>query len=182
MSRISSATVNGSRLPDLDPVIQEDSAESGEIKNIAERPTRDALPWLEPRSSQTPCRRSKNPGRFFLPSPVLRAIPVAMNRRLRELKTYPMLRLDELKAAAIAAGQTIYDFGTGDPREPTPAFIREACREGLAAVSRRNGNLRVLRRRDGRGYRSIVYARRRCIRYARARSERRRTIRSRLER
>lgn len=58
-----------------------------------------------------------------------------MNHRLRELKTYPMVRLDQLKEAAVARGLTIYDFGTGDPREPTPAFVREACQTGLAEVS-----------------------------------------------
>ena len=58
-----------------------------------------------------------------------------MNQQLRELKPYPMLRLDELKKEALDAGLTIYDFGTGDPREPTPGFIREACQAGLAEVS-----------------------------------------------
>ncbi len=58
-----------------------------------------------------------------------------MNRRLRDLKTYPMVRLDQFKAEAVARGLTIYDFGTGDPREPTPAFVREACKAGLAEVS-----------------------------------------------
>jgi succinyldiaminopimelate transaminase len=58
-----------------------------------------------------------------------------MNQRLRDLKTYPMVRLDQLKAEAVARGLTTYDFGTGDPREPTPAFVREACKAGLAEVS-----------------------------------------------
>ena len=64
-----------------------------------------------------------------------RGIPSGMNQRLRDLKTYPMVRLDRLKDAATARGLTIHDFGTGDPREPTPDFIREACQAGLAAVS-----------------------------------------------
>lgn len=58
-----------------------------------------------------------------------------MNQQLRDLATYPMVKLDELKDAAVRKGLTIYDFGTGDPREPTPDFIREACRAGLAEVS-----------------------------------------------
>lgn len=58
-----------------------------------------------------------------------------MNQQLRDLATYPMVKLDELKAQAIRKGLTIYDFGTGDPREPTPAFIREACQQGLAEIS-----------------------------------------------
>jgi len=60
---------------------------------------------------------------------------LGMNQRIRDLATYPMVKLDELKAAAIDEGLTIYDFGTGDPREPTPAFIREACQQGLADIS-----------------------------------------------
>ncbi len=78
---------------------------------------------------------AKNPGSFFLLLPMRRGIPDPMNQRLRELETYPMVRLDQLKEAAIAKGLTVYDFGTGDPREPTPAFIRQACQAGLAAVS-----------------------------------------------
>ncbi len=58
-----------------------------------------------------------------------------MNSQLRQLQTYPMLRLEQLKAELRAKGQKVYDFGTGDPIEPTPAFIREACRDGLAEVS-----------------------------------------------
>ena len=87
------------------------------------------------RSSQIRRPAAKNPRCFFLLLRGLRAIQGGMNQQLRELKTYPMLRLDELKKTAIAAGLTIYDFGTGDPREPTPGFIREACQAGLAEVS-----------------------------------------------
>lgn len=58
-----------------------------------------------------------------------------MNPRIANLATYPMVRLDQLKAEAQSKGLEIYDFGTGDPREPTPPAIREACREGLAEVS-----------------------------------------------
>jgi acetylornithine aminotransferase len=43
--------------------------------------------------------------------------------------------LDERKAALRAAGRTLYDFGLGDPREPTPAFVREALREAVPGVS-----------------------------------------------
>ena len=43
---------------------------------------------------------------------------VAMNRRIQDLETYPMLRLDQLKAEVEARGQRVFDFGTGDPREP----------------------------------------------------------------
>ncbi len=58
-----------------------------------------------------------------------------MNERLRNLPTYPMVRLDALKAEVEARGQTVHDFGTGDPVEPTPGFIREAFMAGMPAVS-----------------------------------------------
>ncbi len=59
----------------------------------------------------------------------------AMNPRIRNLQTYPMVRLDQLKAEVLARGQRVHDFGTGDPREPTPAFIREALRDAVPEVS-----------------------------------------------
>jgi len=58
-----------------------------------------------------------------------------MNPRIRALQTYPMLRLDQLKAEVEARGQRVFDFGTGDPREPTAGFIREALRDGVPEVS-----------------------------------------------
>ena len=59
----------------------------------------------------------------------------AVNDRLRRLPTYPMVRLDELKAEVLAKGLPVYDFGTGDPREPTPAFIRETMAASIPEVS-----------------------------------------------
>ena len=50
---------------------------------------------------------------------------------LAELAQYPFARLDDWKAEAQARGVDLIDFGMGDPREVTPAFIREAL---LAAV------------------------------------------------
>jgi succinyldiaminopimelate transaminase len=58
-----------------------------------------------------------------------------MNERLRKLPTYPMEQLAGWKRALEARGQRVYDFGTGDPREPTPAILRQALQEGIAAVS-----------------------------------------------
>ena len=46
-----------------------------------------------------------------------------------------MAALDERKAALRAAGRTLYDFGLGDPREPTPGFLREALRGAVPEVS-----------------------------------------------
>src|SRR5512143_1576369 len=46
-----------------------------------------------------------------------------------------MAALDERKAALRAAGRTLYDFGLGDPKEPTPPFLREALRAAVPEVS-----------------------------------------------
>jgi acetylornithine aminotransferase len=54
---------------------------------------------------------------------------------LAELAQYPFARLDEWRAEARARGIEVIDFGVGDPREPTPAFIREALADGLREVS-----------------------------------------------
>ena len=58
-----------------------------------------------------------------------------MNERLRKLQTYPMVQLERLKAEVEARGQKVWDFGTGDPREPTPEFVRAAFQGGMPAVS-----------------------------------------------
>lgn len=39
--------------------------------------------------------------------------------------------LDRKRDALLAAGRTVYDFGTGDPIEPTPPFIRDAMLEAV---------------------------------------------------
>ena len=49
-----------------------------------------------------------------------------MNPVLERLGTYPFVRLDEARARAAARGAEIIDFGKGEPRERTPAFIRAA--------------------------------------------------------
>ncbi len=58
-----------------------------------------------------------------------------MNPFLAALKPYPMAQLQARKAAVVAAGKTLFDFGTGDPLEPTPAFIPEALRQAVPAIS-----------------------------------------------
>jgi acetylornithine aminotransferase len=50
---------------------------------------------------------------------------------LNELGTYPFVRLDEAKRRLAAEGTEFIDFGMGDPREPTAAFIREALVAGI---------------------------------------------------
>lgn len=58
-----------------------------------------------------------------------------MNERLRKLPTYPMEQLAVWKRQLEAAGTRVFDFGTGDPREPTPAILQQALKDGLQAVS-----------------------------------------------
>jgi acetylornithine/N-succinyldiaminopimelate aminotransferase len=62
----------------------------------------------------------KNPPR----NPALDAIPKNL-----------MVELDEKKAALRRAGRKLYDFGLGDPLEPTPPFLREALRAAVPEVS-----------------------------------------------
>jgi succinyldiaminopimelate transaminase len=52
---------------------------------------------------------------------------------LAGMATYPFVRLDEAKAAALARGAQVIDFGAGEPREETPAFIRRAVAEAIEA-------------------------------------------------
>ena len=56
-----------------------------------------------------------------------------VNPVLAGLASYPFVRLREAKLAAIARGIDVIDFGAGEPREPTPAFIREALVDALRA-------------------------------------------------
>ncbi|WP_456342402.1 succinyldiaminopimelate transaminase [Thermovibrio sp.] len=58
-----------------------------------------------------------------------------MNRKVRELKAYPMDRLVRAKEELRRKGVKIYDFGTGDPKEPTAPFIREALKKAVPEVS-----------------------------------------------
>jgi acetylornithine/N-succinyldiaminopimelate aminotransferase len=39
------------------------------------------------------------------------------------------------REAALRSGKPLYDFGIGDPREPTPPFIRKALRDAIPEVS-----------------------------------------------
>jgi acetylornithine aminotransferase len=46
-----------------------------------------------------------------------------------------MVALDERKAQLRAAGTRLFDFGLGDPKEPTPPFLREALKAAVPEVS-----------------------------------------------
>ncbi len=58
-----------------------------------------------------------------------------MNPALRALKPYPMAELQARKAALVRAGGAVFDFGTGDPIEPTPPFIPAAARQAIPEIS-----------------------------------------------
>jgi LL-diaminopimelate aminotransferase len=53
------------------------------------------------------------------------------NPLLDQLRTYPAVAVDECKAALLASGRTVYDFGKGDPVEPPPSFVPEALRAAV---------------------------------------------------
>jgi len=57
---------------------------------------------------------------------------VRLSPTLSSQATYPFLRLEQAKRAALQAGVPIIDFGQGDPRQPAPALVREALVAGLA--------------------------------------------------
>jgi succinyldiaminopimelate transaminase len=60
---------------------------------------------------------------------------VHLSPGLRASEPYPFEELDRRKAAAIADGRPVVDFGVGDPREETPAFIRQALKDAVGPTS-----------------------------------------------
>ncbi|WP_456395403.1 succinyldiaminopimelate transaminase [Desulfurobacterium sp.] len=58
-----------------------------------------------------------------------------MNKLLKVMKPYPMDELIKAKENLKKQGKKIYDFGTGDPKEPTATFIREAVKNAIPEVS-----------------------------------------------
>ncbi len=63
-------------------------------------------------------------------SPVPRTNPL-----LDQLEAYPMAALVRAVTTLREAGGPVFDFGLGDPDEPTPAFVRRALREAVPPVS-----------------------------------------------
>jgi acetylornithine aminotransferase len=57
---------------------------------------------------------------------------VRLNPRLAALPSYPTVVLDQKRDALVAAGRRVFDFGTGDPTEPTPDFIRAQVAPNIA--------------------------------------------------
>jgi succinyldiaminopimelate transaminase len=60
---------------------------------------------------------------------------VHLSPGLRATEPYPFEELDRRKAAAVAEGRSVVDFGVGDPREETPAFIRQALKDAVQPTS-----------------------------------------------
>jgi succinyldiaminopimelate transaminase len=58
---------------------------------------------------------------------------VRLNPVLAGMASYPFVRLAEAKQAVAARGVHMIDFGVGEPREETPAFIRRALARALDA-------------------------------------------------
>jgi acetylornithine aminotransferase len=54
---------------------------------------------------------------------------------IRNAEPYPFEELDRRKQEAFDAGRELIDFGVGDPRDETPAFIREALRDAIVPTS-----------------------------------------------
>ena len=73
---------------------------------------------------------------------------VHLSPRLREVEPYPFEELDRRKQEALDAGRAVIDFGVGDPREETPALVRDALRDAVGPTSSypRAAGLPALRR------------------------------------
>ena len=59
-----------------------------------------------------------------------------LNPVLADLPAYPLARMDERRRELEEKGVRLFDFGTGDPREPTDERIRQALVEGVPETSR----------------------------------------------
>jgi acetylornithine aminotransferase len=58
-----------------------------------------------------------------------------LSKAYGETVPYAFEALDRRQAAAVSAGRSLIDFGVGDPRDETPAFIRRALVEAVEPVS-----------------------------------------------
>jgi LL-diaminopimelate aminotransferase len=63
------------------------------------------------------------------------APPLLLNPALEKGGAYPLLRLDERRREIEERGIETFDFGTGDPREPTDPKIRQALIDNVPEVS-----------------------------------------------
>jgi acetylornithine aminotransferase len=60
---------------------------------------------------------------------------VPKNPVLGQIQKNLMVELDERRRALVAGGKRLFDFGLGDPKEPTPAFVKDALRAAVPEVS-----------------------------------------------
>jgi len=60
---------------------------------------------------------------------------VRLSPALEGLRVYPFVRLTQAKNERLARGEQVVDFGIGEPREETPAFIRAALADAIAPMS-----------------------------------------------
>jgi succinyldiaminopimelate transaminase len=58
-----------------------------------------------------------------------------LNPLLKRLAGYLQEQANAQREVVLKRGGPIYDFGIGDPREPTPAFIRQAFKDAVPEVS-----------------------------------------------
>jgi LL-diaminopimelate aminotransferase len=58
-----------------------------------------------------------------------------INPILTAARDYPFAKLVEIRRQREAAGKRVLDFSMGDPREPTPEFIRRAMKEAVPEIS-----------------------------------------------
>jgi succinyldiaminopimelate transaminase len=73
---------------------------------------------------------------------------VHLSPAMRAVEPYPFEDLDRRKKAALDAGRIVLDFGVGDPREETPALVRDALAAAIDPISSypRAAGLPALRR------------------------------------
>ncbi len=62
--------------------------------------------------------------------------PFQPSRRLRELGAYAFAEADRQVAELRARGVKVLDFGVGDPTDPTPELVREACKRAVDVHAR----------------------------------------------
>ncbi|MEX0989546.1 MAG: aminotransferase class I/II-fold pyridoxal phosphate-dependent enzyme [Actinomycetota bacterium] len=58
-----------------------------------------------------------------------------LSHGIRRIEPYSFEALDRAKANALTAGREVIDFGVGDPREVTPAFIRQGLIDAIDPIS-----------------------------------------------
>ncbi len=57
------------------------------------------------------------------------------NPALSQVQKNLMVELDERRRALAREGKRLFDFGLGDPKEPTPEFVQQALRAAVPEVS-----------------------------------------------